>query len=201
MGNTELFSTQCRGIGPHLTVTGKSHGFPRVVMGTCGIFSSYGGDGPSKLEFIQRRLDSCLVTRETSAISARLGISIGMQLEVRRVTDGPFPVAPGILGFLSIFKKSEELSPYEALNSAWLSRCQRDVAHPVQMRRGPRAFSRISTVDSDTPSFCEMKDVPAFKPLRGNPAFFRVRESQCPFHLRQHTQGSSHIVLLREASS
>ena len=32
---------------------GKSHGFTRVAAGTWGIFSSYGGDVHSKLEFLQ----------------------------------------------------------------------------------------------------------------------------------------------------
>ena len=54
-----------------------------------------------------------------------------------------------ILGFLSVFNKSQASSPFEALNSACLSRCQRDVRPPVQMRRGPSAFSRVSTGDSD----------------------------------------------------
>ena len=52
----------CRGIGHHLAVKGKSHGFSRVAAGTWDIFSSYGRDGYSKLEFFQRRKDSCLVT-------------------------------------------------------------------------------------------------------------------------------------------
>ena len=76
-----------------------------------------------------------------------------------------------------------------------LSRCQRDVRPPVEMRQGPRAFSMVSTGDSGIPSSCEMKDEPAFKPLQGNPAFFRVRASQSPFHLRQQTQGPSHIPI------
>ena len=76
-----------------------------------------------------------------------------------------------------------------------LSRLQRDVRPPVQMRRGPRDFSRDSTGDSDTPSSCEMKVEPAFKPMQGNPAFFRVRASQGPSHLRQQTQGPSHIPI------
>ena len=61
------------------------------------------------------------------------------------------------------------------------------------MRWRPRAFSRISTGDSDIPSSCEKKDEPAFKTLQGNPAFFRVRASGGPFHLRQKTQGPSHV--------
>ena len=69
-----------------------------------------------------------------------------------------------------------------------------DVRTSVQMRRGTKAFSRVSTGDSDIPSFCEMKDEPAFKPLQGNPAFFRVRASWCPFRLRQQTEGPSPII-------
>ena len=38
----ELLSTQCRGIVPHLSLKGKSHGFFRVVAGTWCIFSTYG---------------------------------------------------------------------------------------------------------------------------------------------------------------
>ena len=53
IGKTQLLWTQCRGIGPHLAERGKSHGFSRVVAGTWGIFSSYGGDVHSKLEFVQ----------------------------------------------------------------------------------------------------------------------------------------------------
>ena len=95
-----------------------------------------------------------------------------MPLEVRQDIEGPFLVATVILGLLPIFKKRQASSPFEALNSACLSRCQRDVSLPVQMRRVPRDLSRVSTWDSDIPSSCEMKDEPAFKPLQGNPAFF-----------------------------
>ena len=77
-----------------------------------------------------------------------------------------------ILGLLSIFKKSQALSTYEALNSVCLSRVQRDVRHPVQMRLKTVAFSRFSTGYSYMPSSCEMKDEPEFKPLQGNRAFF-----------------------------
>ena len=56
---------QCRGTGPHLTVMGKSHGFSGVAARTWGIFSSYGGDGPSKLVLVQRCHDSCLVVMDT----------------------------------------------------------------------------------------------------------------------------------------
>ena len=114
---------------------------------------------------------------------------------MRRATEGHFLVGTVIWGFLSIFSKSQETSPFEALNSVHLSRCPRDVRHRVQMMRRRKAFSRVSTGDSDIPSSCEMKDEPAFKPLQRNPAFFRVRASLGPFQLRQKTQGPSHIPI------
>ena len=91
---------------------------------------------------------------------------------MRQETEVHFLVGTVILGFLSIFKKSQASSPYEALKSVCLSRGQRDVRPPVQMRQKPMAFSRLSTGDSDMPSSCEMKDEPEFKPLQGNRAFF-----------------------------
>ena len=63
------------------------------------------------------------------------------------------------------------------------------------MRQRPRAFSKVSTGDSDIPSSCEMKDELAFQPLQENPGFFRVRASRGPFHLRQKTQGPSHMPI------
>ena len=81
-----------------------------------------------------------------------LGRAKRMLLEVRGVTQSHFLFATVILGFLSIFNKSEALSPFEALNSAFLLRFQRYVSHLVQMRRGPRAFCSVCTGDSDIPS-------------------------------------------------
>ena len=57
------------------------------------------------------------------------------------------------------------------------------------------AFSKVSTGDSDMPSSCEMNDEPEFKPLQGNPTFFRVMASRYTLHLRQQTQGPSHIPI------
>ena len=91
---------------------------------------------------------------------------------MRLETEVHFLVARVILALVSIFKKSQASSPYEALNSVCLSRGQRDVRPPVQMRQNPTAFSRVSRGDSDMPSSCEMKDEPEFKPLQGNRAFF-----------------------------
>ena len=98
-----------------------------------------------------------------------------MHLEVKQETEAHFPVGKVILVFLSIFKKSKPLSPFEVLNSVCLSRCQSDVIPPVQMWRRPTAFSRVSTGDSDIPLSCDMKHEPKFKPLQGNLAFFGVR--------------------------
>ena len=94
-----------------------------------------------------------------------------MLLRARQETGVHFLVGTVILGFLSIFKKSEASSPFEALNFVCLSRGQRDVIPPVHMRWRPTVFSRVSTGDSDIPSSCEMKDEPEFKPLQGNLAF------------------------------
>ena len=143
--------------------------------------------------FVQQRQNSCLVMRDTSGISLWFGRKIWKLFKVRWETQGPFLVAKVVLGSLSILKKSQASSPFEALNSRCLSRCQRDVRPPMQMRQEPRAFSSISTGDSDIPSSCEMKDDPASKLFQGNPTFFLVRASQCPFPLKQQIQGPSKI--------
>ena len=100
-----------------------------------------------------------------------------------------------ILGFLSILKNSKASSPFEALTSLCLSRYQSDMIPPVQMRRRSTSFSRVSTGDSDIPSYCEMEDEPKFKPLQGNLTFIWGRASRGPLHLRQKTQGPSHIPI------
>ena len=170
--NTLLLCTKCREIKPHLPARGMCHGISRVAAGTWGIFASYSGNGHSKLHFVQRSQESCGVMRDTSGIYTRLGRIIQTLLEVRWETKRPFLVCTEILGFLSIFKKSQASSPFEALKSVCLSRFQSDVIPPVQMRRRPTAFLRVSAGDSDIPSSCEMKQEPEFKPMQGNPAFF-----------------------------
>ena len=57
-----------------------------------------------------------------------------MLLEVRREAKRPLLVGTVISGFLSVFTKSQASSPFEELNSACLSRCQRDVRPAVQKR-------------------------------------------------------------------
>ena len=91
---------------------------------------------------------------------------------MRQETEVHFLFGTVILGLISIFKKGQASSPYEASNSMCLSRVQRDVRPPVQMIQKPMTFSKVSTVDSDIPSSCEMKDEPEFTPLQGNRALF-----------------------------
>ena len=82
---------QCKGIEPHLTVRGKLHGFSQVVVRTWDI------------------------GRDTSGLSLRLARATGMLAKVRQETQGPFPVATVILGFLPTFKRSQASPPFEAL--------------------------------------------------------------------------------------
>ena len=114
---------------------------------------------------------------------------------MRQETKAHFLVGIVILGFLSIFKKSQASSAFEALKSVCLSRYQSDVNSPIHMRRRTIAFSRVTTGDSDIPSSCDMKHEPEFKTLQGNQAFFWVRISRSPFDLREKTQGPSHIPI------
>ena len=93
-------------------------------------------------------------------------------MEVSQETEVHFLFGTVILGLLSIFKKSQASSSYEAFNSVCLSRGHRDVRSPVQITLRPTAFSRDYTQDSDMSSSCEMKDEPEFTPLQGNRAFF-----------------------------
>ena len=99
------------------------------------------------------------------------------------------------IGIPTNFQEESSLVSYGSLELREPLEVSRDVRPPVQMRRGTRVSSRISTQDSDIPSPCQMKDVPAFKPLQGNPTLFLVRESRYPLHLRQKTQGPSHIPI------
>ena len=148
-----MLCTQCRGIGPHLSASGKSDCFSRVAAGSWGMISSYGGEHCSNLVFVQRRQDFCLVTRDTSGISSSFGRAMQTVLEVSWEDQCTFLVAKVILGFLSIFNKNQGSSTFEALCSPCLLRCQTDVRPPFQMSWGPRVFPRASTGDSDVPSF------------------------------------------------
>ena len=100
-----------------------------------------------------------------------LGRKIQTLLDVSKETKRSLLVGTVILVFLSIFTKSQGSSPFEALNSAHLSKSQMVVRPSVQKILRTMAFSRTSTGDSDIPSSCEMKDEPAFKALQGKAAF------------------------------
>ena len=67
IGNTELLSTNCRVIGPHLAAIGKSHGFLELRQAP-GVSSSYSGDVHSKVEFVQWSQDTCLAMRDNSGV-------------------------------------------------------------------------------------------------------------------------------------
>ena len=101
-----------------------------------------------------------------------LGRKIQTLLEVSQEAKLPLLVGTVILVFLSIFMKGQASSPFEALNSAHLSKSQMDVRTTVQKRLRTMSFSSISTGDSDIPSSCEMKEEPPFKSLQAKPAFF-----------------------------
>ena len=124
-----------------------------------------------------------------------LGRKAQTLLEVSREAKCPLLVVTIIFVFLSIFTKSQASSHFEALNSAHLSKSQKDVRPSVHKRLTTMAFSRVSTGDWVIPSSCEMKDEPAFKALHGKPAFFWVRASRGPLYLRQKTQSRSHIPI------
>ena len=95
-----------------------------------------------------------------------------MLLEVSQEKKAHFLVGTVILAFLSIFKKGQVSSTFEALNSVCLSRYQRDVIPAIQMRQRTMAFSRVPTGDSGISSSCEIQHEPDFKPLQGSSAFF-----------------------------
>ena len=67
-GNTGFLCMQCRGIKSYFPAMGMSHMISLVAAGTWGIFVSYSGDGHSKLHFVLRSQDSCVVMRDTSGI-------------------------------------------------------------------------------------------------------------------------------------
>ena len=91
---------------------------------------------------------------------------------MRREAKCPLLVGTVTLVFLSIFTKSQASSPFDALNSAHLSKCQRDVRPSFQKRLRNLAFSGVSTGDPDIASSCEMNDEGALKELQGKLAFF-----------------------------
>ena len=97
------------------------------------------------------------------------------------------------IGIPIYFQEESSLVSFGSLELREPLEVSRVLRPPLQISRGTRVSFRISTEDSDIPSSCQMKDEPAFKPLQGNRTLFLVRESRYPLHLRQKTQGPSHI--------
>ena len=87
---------------------------------------------------------------DNSESKTRLGRTVRTLLKVRREAKRPLLVGTVMLVFLSIFTKSHASSTFEAMNSAHLSMCQKDVRPSVQKRWRTMAFSRVSTGDSIT---------------------------------------------------
>ena len=123
-----------------------------------------------------------------------LGRTIRSLLEVSREAKRPLLIGK-VYWYFYQFSRSQASSPLEAMNSAQLSMCQKDVRPSVQKRWRTMAFSRVSTGDSVISSSYEMKYEPAYKPLQGNPALFLVRASRGTFHLRKKRESPSHIPI------
>ena len=79
-----------------------------------------------------------------------------MLLEVKWESRSLFLFDTVILGFLNIIKNCQASSKFEAVNSTWLSSCQRHVRPIFEMKWRPRTFSRVSIGDSDILSSCVM---------------------------------------------
>ena len=85
-------------------------------------------------------------------------MTIRTLLEVKWEFRSLFLLDTVILGFLTILKDCQESSKFEAVNSTWLSSCQRHVRRLFEMKWRPRAFCRVSTGDTDILSSCDMND-------------------------------------------
>ena len=99
------------------------------------------------------------------------------------------------------FQEESSLGSFSSLELHEPLEVLRDVRPPVQMRRGTRVSSRISTQYSDIPSSCQMKDETTFKALQGNPTLFLVRESRYPLPVGRNLRVPLTYLLLREGSS
>ena len=70
------------------------------------------------------------------------------------------------IGIRINFQEESGLSTLWSIELCGPLEVSRDLRPSVQMRLGPRGFSRECTEDSDIPLSCEMRDEPAFKPLQ-----------------------------------
>ena len=112
---------------------------------------------------------------------------------MRCETEVHFLVGTVILGLLTILKKSQVSSIFEALNSASLSRCQMDVRSVFQMRWRPRAFFTISQGIQKSFHLVVWKISLHLSLCREIWPSFKFRAYRGPFHLNQKTRGPSHI--------
>ena len=111
---------QCQEIRPHLAERGKSHGFSRVASGTWDVLSCDGGDGVSKVVYVQRHQDSCQLARESLGFSSRHGSAIGspvklswrliMPLYLQQVYSHSYPFLRGVIHLLIL----KHLSPCDS---------------------------------------------------------------------------------------
>ena len=72
-----------------------------------------------------------------------------MLLEVKWEFRALFLFDTVILAFLTILKNCQTSSQFKAVNSTWLSSCQRHVTHLFETKWRPRDLCSISTGDSD----------------------------------------------------
>ena len=120
---------------------------------------------------------------------------------MRRETEGHFLVGTVILGFITIFKKCQASSTFEAVNSMCLSCCQKDVRLLVEMRWWPRAFCTFFTGDSDILSSFDMNDEPALSLWRENLSSFESRHLGVHFTWSRKQRVRLTYIFLRDNSS
>ena len=71
IGKTQLLCMQCRGIGPHLVATGKSHGFSRVAAGNWGIEKRWAGEKQAGIKIARRNINNLRYTDDTTLVAER----------------------------------------------------------------------------------------------------------------------------------
>ena len=110
-----------------------THGISRVAAGIWGIFSSYSGDGRSKLHWVQRCQDSTLVRTDTSG--TKLGLAGYTDASGGEVGDhSPLSSFHRDIGMPINFKKVSGLGPFQNSELSGPLEVSRDVRPPVQMR-------------------------------------------------------------------
>ena len=195
IGNTELLSTKCRRIRPHLAARGKSQEFSGVAADTWCIFSSYGGDGHLKLWFFQR----------SGLLSSYDGHRGKLNYAWQESTDASGGDPGGhasLISWQSYIGIPINFHEESCIVTFWSI----ELRVPLEVSTDMRTLSRWGRhlgLSLDSPQrrilhitlSCVMKDEPAFKPLQGNPTFLGDRASQYPLYLRQQTQGPSHISI------